>query len=69
LFEKALQLDPTNASAHNGMGNALFFEGQFDEALKEHDTALQVRNGNYPAAEHDKSFVIRVKNREIPFDF
>jgi tetratricopeptide (TPR) repeat protein len=68
-FEKALQLDPANAGAHNGMGNVLFFEGQFDAALKEHDTALQLTNGNYPAAEHDKSLVIRVKNGEIPFAF
>lgn len=68
-FEKALQLDPRNASAHNGMGNVLFFEGQFDEAIKEHDKALQLANGNYPAAEHDKRLVIGVKNSEIPFDF
>jgi tetratricopeptide (TPR) repeat protein len=68
-FEKALQLDPRNASAHNGMGNVLFFEGQFDEAIKEHDKALQLRNGNYPAAKHDKRLVTAVKNGEIPFDF
>lgn len=68
-FEHALQLDPGNAGAHNGMGNVLFFEGRFDEALKEHDLALQLTNGNYPAAEHDRRIVIAVKNGEIPFDF
>jgi len=68
-FEKALQLDPRNAGAHNGMGNVLFFEGQFDEAIKEHDRALELMNGNYPAAEHDKRLVIAVKNGEILFDF
>lgn len=68
-FEKALQLDPRNASAHNGMGNVLFFEGRFDEAIKEHNKALQLTNGNYPAAEHDKRIVIAVKNGRIPFDF
>ena len=68
-FEKALQLDPNNASAHNGMGNVLFFEGRFDEALKEHDTALQLMHGNYPAAEQDRRLVIAVKAGQIPFDF
>ena len=68
-FENALQLDPNNASAHNGMGNVLFFEGRFDEALKEHDTALQLTNNNYPAAEDDKRVVIAVKAGQIPFDF
>jgi Flp pilus assembly protein TadD len=67
-FEKALQLDPRNASAHNGMGNVLFFEGQFDKAIKEHDKALELMGGNYPAAEHDKRLVIAVKNGKIPFN-
>jgi len=68
-FEHALMLDPNNAIAHNGMGNVLFFEGHFDEAIKEHETALELTGGNYPAAEHDMRLVIRVKNGEIPFDF
>lgn len=68
-FEKALQLDPKSASAHNGIGNVLFFEGRFDEALKEHDMALQLMNGSYPAANHDKRLVMAVKAGEIPFDF
>ena len=68
-FEHALSLDSNNAGAHNGMGNALFFEGHFDEAIKEHETALKLTDGNYPAAEHDKRVVIGVKNRKIPFDF
>lgn len=67
-FEYALQLDPGNASAHNGMGNVLFFEGRFDEAIKEHDKAIELTNGHYPPAEHDKRLVIAVKNGEIPFD-
>ena len=68
-FEHALKLDPDNASAHNGMGNVLFFEGRFDEAIKEHERALKLTDGNYPDTERDKSLVIRVKNGEIPFDF
>lgn len=68
-FEQALRLNPENAGAHNGMGNILFFEGRFDDALKEHDKALQLTNGNYPEAEHDKRIVIGVKEGRIPFDF
>ena len=68
-FENALKIDPKNASAHNGMGNVLFFEGKFDEAIKQHNTALRLTDGNYPAAKHDKQLVERVKSGQIPFDF
>jgi len=67
-FENALRLDPQNASAHNGMGNVLFFEGNFDAAIKQHNLALKLTDGNYPAAKHDKKLVERVKNGEIQFD-
>lgn len=68
-FEKALEIDPNNASAHNGMGNVLLFEGKFEDALKQHDIALKLANGRYPAAEHDKRLVQRVIKGEIPFDY
>ena len=67
--EQALRLDPKNASAHLGMGNILFFEGRFDDALKEIDLALDLTDGKYKAAEDDKELVLRVKNGEVPFDF
>jgi tetratricopeptide (TPR) repeat protein len=63
-FERVLQLDPQNAGAHNGMGNVLFFEGKCDEAIKEHDRAIELMNGNYPAAEHDKRLVEAVCQNE-----
>ncbi len=70
-FEHALRLDPNNTGAHNGMGNVLFFEGHFDEAIKEHDTALKLTTDDKYRAVilHDKSNVVRVKNGETPFDF
>ena len=68
-FETALRLDPKNASAHNGLGNVLFFEGRFDEAIKEHNKAISLAHDNYPAAEHDKNLVSKVKSGELRFDF
>lgn len=68
-FELALRLDPRNAGAHNGMGNVLFFEGQYDAAIREHDIALRLTGGNYSFAEQDKQLVMKVRNGEIPFDF
>lgn len=68
-FEQALELDPDNPSAHNGMGNVLFFEGDFDGALQQHKKALRLANGEYPAARHDMQLVEKVKNGEIPFAF
>lgn len=70
-FAQALRLDRTNAGAYNGMGNVLFLEGKFDEALKYHTRALNLAGGKdkYPAAEHDRQLVIKVRDGEIPFDF
>jgi tetratricopeptide (TPR) repeat protein len=66
---QALRLDPKNAGAYNGMGNVLFFEGQFDAAIKLYNKALQLQQGNYPAAQDDKELAERVRDGKIPFDF
>ncbi|MEN6374635.1 MAG: TIR domain-containing protein [Smithella sp.] len=70
-FAQALRLDRRNAGAYNGMGNVLFLEGKFDEALKYHARALALAGGKdkYPAAEHDRQLVMKVRDGEIPFDF
>lgn len=68
-FTKVLEMDNNNAAAHNGMGNVLFFEGRFDEAIEEHDIALRLTNGSYAAAEHDKKLVERVKSGEVSFNY
>jgi hypothetical protein len=46
-FEQALRIDPKNAGAVNGMGNVLFYEGRFDDALRQHQEALNLTGGNY----------------------
>jgi hypothetical protein len=51
------------------MGSVLFFEGRFDEAIKEHDKAIELKDGNYPTAEDDRRLVVKVKRGEVPFDF
>lgn len=68
-FETALNLNPGNASALNGMGNVLFFEGRFDDALRYYDDALLIAGPAYTAAEHDKLLALRVKAGELPFDY
>ena len=51
------------------MGSVLFFEGRFDEAIKKHETAVELKDGDYPAAEHDRRLVLKVKSGEVPSDF
>lgn len=68
-FAHVLRRDPNNAGAHNGMGNVLFFLGQFDAAIEQHDLALRLTQGNYPAAAHDKRLVEQVRDGTVPFDF
>lgn len=66
-FEAALAIDPDNASAHNGMGNVFFFEGRFDDALKEHAMALEIEP-TYAAATHDADIVRKVKEGVYAFN-
>lgn len=59
-FNRALELDPNNASAHNGLGNVLFFQGHYDEAKKETEKAIKLANGYYPAADHDLNLILKI---------
>ncbi len=52
LFEEALELDPGNASAQNGLGNALQVQGQWDAAIAAHLRATEL-NPRYASAWHD----------------
>jgi tetratricopeptide (TPR) repeat protein len=66
-FETALGINPDDPGAVNGMGNVLFYERQFDEAIKHHERAINLAGGSYPAAEHDLNLVMRVKSGAVPF--
>ena len=67
-FEQALKLDPKNAGAVNGMGNVLFYEGRFDEAIRHHEQAINLAGGKYEAAAHDLDLVRQVQSGKVPLD-
>jgi len=67
-FQRALQIAPDDAGAVNGMGNVLFYEHRFDEAVAHHRQAIELAGGVYPAAEHDLLLVQRVQRGDQPFD-
>jgi tetratricopeptide (TPR) repeat protein len=67
-FERALELDPKNPGAVNGMGNVLFYERRFDEASQHYEKAIKLAGGIYPEAEHDLDLVKRVKRGQAAFD-
>ena len=64
-FLASLDLDPDSADAHNGMGNIYLFRGDLDKALEEMKRAIELVDGGYPAAEHDKIIVERMIAGEI----
>jgi tetratricopeptide (TPR) repeat protein len=67
-FEAALKIDPSDASALNGMGNVSFYEGKFDTAIRYHELAIkEAGSRGYPNAEQDLNLVKRVKSGEVAF--
>jgi tetratricopeptide (TPR) repeat protein len=67
-FEQALRIDPKNAGAVNGMGNVLFYDGRFDDAIRQHQEALNLTGNKYESAAHDLQLVKDVKSGKRPFD-
>jgi Tfp pilus assembly protein PilF len=45
-FERAVQLDPANAAAHNDLAVALEQMGEFGEARKAYEKALELKPGD-----------------------
>jgi tetratricopeptide (TPR) repeat protein len=52
LFQRALELDPDSAGAHNGAGNIQQLLGNVDAAIAQYERAIQLAP-NYTAAHHD----------------
>jgi tetratricopeptide (TPR) repeat protein len=65
LFEHAVQLDPDNASAHNGLGNVQHALGDLDTAISAYRQAIQLVPG-YTAAHHDLALAYEDKMRADP---
>jgi tetratricopeptide (TPR) repeat protein len=70
-FEQALKHDPGNAGAVNGLGNVLFYQRRFDDAIRYYQRAIDLAGGRdkYPEAAQDLDLAMRVKNGQVPFDF
>ena len=66
-FQAALKADPGDPDAMNGMGNVLFYERKFDEAIRHHEQVIQRAGGSYPAAAHDLNLVRWVKSGAVLF--
>jgi tetratricopeptide (TPR) repeat protein len=66
-FESALKANPRDPGAVNGMGNVLFYERKFDDAIRHHEQAIKLAGGSYPAAEHDLNLVKAVKSGAVAF--
>jgi serine/threonine-protein kinase len=58
-FRHALELQPDFPSAHNRLGRALMFKGQFHAAEEEFRKAVEQRGGNYPTAQYNLGFALQ----------
>ena len=53
-FQKALQINPDYADAHNNLGSALLRKGKVDEAITHYQKALQI-NPDFAEAQKNLS--------------
>ena len=61
-FQKALEINPNYAEAHNNLGNALLQKGQVDEAMAQYQKALEI-NPNYAEAHNNLGDALFKKGR------
>lgn len=61
---KALRLAPERGSAHNLMGNVLYFEGNCEAAIREYDLALRLNNdkGYENVISGDRELAVRARD-------
>lgn len=64
-FSKAVEHDPNWAEAHNALGEAYFFLFKYNEALKEFDKAIELKN-DYTLAKINRSRTLRAIDRYEP---
>jgi eukaryotic-like serine/threonine-protein kinase len=58
-FRRAIELQPDFPSAHNRLGRALMFKGQFHAAEEEFRKAVEQRGNNYPTAQYNLGFALQ----------
>jgi tetratricopeptide (TPR) repeat protein len=65
LFQHVVQLEPENASAHNGLGNVEYARGNLDGAIEAGKRAIKLIP-NYTAAHHDLAITYEAKMKADP---
>ncbi len=65
LFEHVVQLEPNDASAHNGLGNVEHALGNLDGAIAAYSRAIELAPG-YAAAHHDLALAFEAKMQADP---
>jgi serine/threonine-protein kinase len=58
-LRRAVELQPDFPSAHNRLGRALLFKGQFAAAADEFRKAVEQSGGNYPTAQYNLGFALQ----------
>ncbi|HJQ33497.1 MAG TPA: protein kinase [Pyrinomonadaceae bacterium] len=58
-LRRAVELQPDFPEAHNRLGRALLFKGQFGDAAEEFRKAVEQRGGNYPTAQYNLGFALQ----------
>ncbi len=51
-YERALEINPDNADAHNNLGNAFLHKGQAREAIVHYELAVKINPTNLPALDN-----------------
>jgi serine/threonine protein kinase/tetratricopeptide (TPR) repeat protein len=58
-LRRAVELQPDFPEAHNRLGRALLFKGQFGDAAGEFRKAVEQRGGDYPTAQYNLGFALQ----------
>ena len=61
-YQKALEINPNYAEAHNNLGIAFLQKGQVDEAIDQYQKALEI-NPNYADAHNNLGIAFSQKGR------
>jgi predicted TPR repeat methyltransferase len=64
-YQKAIQLKPDWAEAHNKLGNVLWDQGKLDEAIAAYSRAIELHPG-HPAANWSMAKIFLIQNRLDP---